>query len=66
MPDNVRTFRVYDEAHPRRQGTCRAYSSHFDIDWDDNVKDRGILDLANIGVSKVPEHSTDRKPQRFA
>lgn len=63
-----REFRVYDEAEPIRKGWCRAYYTHFDIDWDDGEKQRDIMDLSNIGVAKVFDENsrTQRRPQKFA
>ena len=46
-------FRVCVEANPSQEGTCRSYFDHFDIDWDDGQKSRGIADLSYEGVSKI-------------
>ena len=70
--NEYRQFRVYDEANPLRKGDCRSYHTHFEIDWDDGQQQRGIMDLADIGVAKtfeedgnVPRRSP-RRPQKFA
>jgi len=51
--EEYRQFRVQDESEPDRKGTCRSYYDHFEIDWDNGTKDHNIMDLADIGVSKI-------------